>query len=171
MQLVGLKSVHIGEPLPKGVKAPDASELMAAYTKTTQPYNGGMTTNFTLPSSNDFYREGEDNPFWSAYDPTTGSKELSWNIADFDDETMALYFGTTEPEQGVMYEGIKGFIFDADSGSSLAFARLKYTAQLSGGMNKGEPLLIAVSAKVMAPAEGGCAWWPIKTPTYVNQGE
>lgn len=168
MQLVGLKSVHVGEPLPKGVKDEGASTLMQAYKKITQPYNGGLSTNFSMPSSNDFYREGESDPFYSAYDPTTGSKELSWTVADFDDETMAFYFGTTEPQEGKMYEGVKGFIFDAESGGSVAFARLKFVAQLGGSMNKTDPMQIQVSAKVQAPENGGVSWWPIATPKYTE---
>lgn len=166
MQLVGLKSCHAGNPLPKGVKDPGATTLIAALTKITQPYQGGVTFNFSNPNSNKFYREGEVDPFYSMRDPTSGSKEVTWNVADFDDDTLAFYFGTTEPAEGKLYEGEKAFVFDAESGASIAFARLKYTAVLSGGMNTSDPLQIAVSADVLAPAEGGVAWWPIATPTY-----
>lgn len=170
-QMIGLKSIHVGAPLPNGVKGENANDLIAAYKKTTQPYNGGVSTNFSLPSSNDFYREGEADPFYSAYDPTTGSKELTWNIADFDDQTLEFYFGTTEPDEGKMYEGVKGFVFDAESGLSIAFSRLKYVAVLGGGMNKTEPLQIQVSAKVLAPEKGGRAWWPVVDPKYTEDSE
>lgn len=171
MQLVGLKSCHAGNPLPKGVKDTGATTLIAALAKITQPYQGGVTFNFSNPNSNKFYREGEADPFYSMRDPTSGSKELTWAVADFDDDTLAFYFGTTEPAEGKLYEGEKAFVFDAKSGASIAFARLKYTAVLSGGMNTSDPLQISVSADVLAPAEGGVAWWPIATPTYTEDAE
>lgn len=171
MQLVGLKSCHAGNPLPKGVKDAGASALLVALTKITQPYQGGITFNFSNPTSNKFHREGEADPFFSMRDPTTGSKEVAWNVADFDDDTLAFYFGTTEPAEGKLYEGEKAFVFDAESGASIAFARLKYTAVLSGGMNTSNPLQIAVSADVLAPAEGGVAWWPIATPPYTADSD
>ena len=127
-QIIGLKAVHAGNPLPKGVKGAGAADLMKAFTKISQPYNGGVSTNFAIPSSNDFYREGEADPFYSAIDETTGTKEVTWNVVDFDDDTMEFYFGTTEPAKGEIYEGVKAFVFDSKSGGSIAFARLKYVA-------------------------------------------
>ncbi len=168
MQLVGLKSCHAGNPLPKGVKDADAEALLKALTKITQPYQGGVTFNFSNPTSNKFYREGEADPFFSMRDPTSGSKEVTWNVADFDDDTLEMYFGTTEPAEGKLYEGEKAFVFDAESGASIAFARLKYTASLSGSLNTSDPLQIAVSADVLAPEQGGIAWWPIATPEYTQ---
>lgn len=168
MQLVGLKSCHAGAPLPKGVKDADAEALLKALVKITQPYNGGITTNFSIPTSNDFFRENEADPFYSAIDTSTGTKEITWNVADFDDDTMEFYFGTSEPAAGQIYEGEKAFVFDAVSGGSLAFARLKYIATLGGGINKTDPLQIQVSAKVLAPSQGGVAWWPIATPAYTE---
>lgn len=168
MQLVGLKSCHAGNPLPKGVKDTGAEELLKALTKITQPYQGGVTFNFSNPTSNKFYREGEADPFFSMRDPTSGSKEVTWNVADFDDDTLEMYFGTTEPAEGKLYEGEKAFVFDAESGASIAFARLKYTASLSGSLNTSDPLQIAVSADVLAPEQGGIAWWPIATPEYTE---
>ena len=168
MQLVGLKSCHAGNPLPKGVKDTGAEELLKALTKITQPYQGGVTFNFSNPTSNKFYREGEADPFFSMRDPTSGSKEVTWNVADFDDDTLERYFGTTEPAEGKLYEGEKAFVFDAESGASIAFARLKYTASLSGSLNTSDPLQIAVSADVLAPEQGGIAWWPIATPEYTE---
>ena len=167
MQLVGLKSCHAGNPLPKGVKDTGAEALLKALTKITQPYQGGVTFNFSNPTSNKFYREGAD-PFFSMRDPTSGSKEVTWNVADFDDDTLEMYFGTTEPAEGKLYEGEKAFVFDAESGASIAFARLKYTASLSGSLNTSDPLQIAVSADVLAPEQGGIAWWPIATPEYTQ---
>lgn len=166
MQLVGLNSCHAGAPLPKGVKDAGATALLKALTKITQPYNGGVTFNFSNPTSNKFHREGETDPFFSLRDVTSGSKEITWNIVDFDDATMEFYFGTTEAAKGELYEGEKSFVFDSKSGGSLAFARLKYTATLTGGLNTSDPLQIAVSAEVLAPAEGGVAWSPIATPEY-----
>lgn len=168
MQLVGLKSCHAGNPLPKGVKDTGAEALLKALTKITQPYQGGVTFNFSNPTSNKFYREGEADPFFSMRDPTSGSKEVTWNVADFDDGTLKMYFGTTEPAEGKLYEGEKAFVFDAESGASIAFARLKYTASLSGSLNTSDPLQIAVSADVLAPEQGGIAWWPIATPKYTE---
>lgn len=168
MQLVGLKSCHAGNPLPKGVKGTGADALLKALTKITQPYQGGVTFNFSNPTSNKFYREGEADPFFSIRDPASGSKEVTWNVADFDDDTLEMYFGTTEPAEGKLYEGEKAFVFDAESGASIAFARLKYTASLSGSLNTSDPLQIAVSADVLAPEQGGIAWWPIATPEYTE---
>lgn len=168
MQIVGCKAIYVGAPLPKGVKDEGALELMKAYKRIQQPYNGGISTNFSMPSSNDFFREGETDAFYSAYDPTTGSKELSWNVADFDDETLNFYFGETEPDEGIMYEGIKGFVFVSESGGAIAFARLKYVAQLGGSINKTDPLQIQVSAKVLAPENGGRAWYPLKEVPEFN---
>ena len=168
MQLVGLKSCHAGNPLPKGVKDTGAEALLKALKKITQPYQGGVTFNFSNPTSNKFYREGEADPFFSMRDPTSGSKEVTWNVADFDDDTLEMYFGTTEPAEGKLYEGEKAFVFDAESGASIAFARLKYTASLSGSLNTSDPLQIAVSADVLAPERGGIAWWPIATPEYTE---
>lgn len=167
-QLVGLKSIHAGEPLPKGVKDTGAEALLKALKKITQPYSGGVTFNFSNPTSNKFYREGEAEPFFSMRDPTSGTKEITLNIADFDDDTMEFYFGTTEPAAGKLYEGEKAFVFDTESGFSIAFARLKYTASLTGGLSSSDPLQIAVSAEVLAPTEGGVAWWPIPTPAYTE---
>ena len=102
-----------------------------------------------------FYREGEADPFYSAIDETTGTKEVTWNVVDFDDDTMEFYFGTTEPAKGEIYEGVKAFVFDSKSGGSIAFARLKYVATLGGGINKTDPLQIQVSAKVFS---SGTRW-------------
>ena len=82
MQLVGLNSCHAGAPLPKGVKDAGATALLKALTKITQPYNGGVTFNFSNPTSNKFYREGEADPFFSMRDPTSGTKEITWNVAE-----------------------------------------------------------------------------------------
>lgn len=169
MQLVGLESCYVGNPLPKGVKDAGAAELMKEFTQIKQPYQGGINFNFSNPTSNKFYREGEADPFFSMRDVTSGSKEITWNVADFDNETLAFYFGTTEPEKGQLYEGEKAFVFDTKSGASIAFARLKYTAILGGSLNSSDPLQIQVSADVLAPEEGGVAWWPITTPEYTSK--
>lgn len=166
MQLVGLESCYAGAALPKGVKDTGAAALMAKFKKIQQPYNGGVTFNFSAPTSNKFHREGEADPFFSMRDVTSGTKELTWNVADFDDDTLKFYFGTTEPAEGKLYEGVAGFVFNAKSGASIAFARLKFTAVLGGSMNSSDPLQIQVSADVLAPEEGGVAWWPIPTPTF-----
>ncbi len=166
MQLVGLKEIRVGEPLAKGVKDTSAATAMASFAAIKQPYQGGITFNFSNPTSNKYYREGQADPFFAIKDPTSGSKELSWNVADFDDDTLEFYFGTTEPAEGKLYEGQKAFIFVAESGASLAFANLKFAASLTGGMNTGAPAQIAVTAEVLAPADGGYSWWPITTPSF-----
>lgn len=176
MQLVGLKEIRVGDPLTRGVKAPESStgqkdsaeELIKAFKKVVQPYQGGITFNFSNPTSQKYYREGQADPFFTLKDPTSGSKEVSWNVADFDDDTLTFYFGTKSPEQGKLYEGQKAFVFVAESGLSLAFANLKYAASLTGGMNTGSPAQIAVTAEVLAPANGGYSWWPIATPTFTG---
>lgn len=168
MQLVGLKEIRVGAPLAKGVKDTSAATAIKAFAKIKQPFQGGITFNFSNPTSQKYYREGEADPFFALKDPTSGSKELSWNVADFDDDTLAFYFGTTEPEEGKLYEGQKAFVFVAESGSSLAFANLKYAASLTGGMNTGAPAQIAVTAEVLAPADGGYSWWPITTPDFTG---
>lgn len=166
MQLVGLESCYAGAALPKGVKDTDAAALMAKFKKIKQPYNGGITFNFSPPTSNKFHREGEADPFFSMRDTTSGTKEITWPVADFDGETLKFYFGTTEPEEGVLYEGEGGFVFNTKSGASIAFARLKYVASLSGALNSSDPAQIQVSADVLAPEQGGVAWWPIPRPTF-----
>ena len=180
MQLVGLKAIYVGNVLPRGVKAAATSEgndsaldMMKKFTRIMQPYKGGISTNFSNPSSTKFYREGESNPFFAIFDPTSGEKSLTWNVADFDDadddqklSTMSFYFGKEAPAKGEMYEGEKAFVFVTESGKSLAFARLKYAATLTGGLNTSDPLQIAVSAEVLAPPQGGVAWWPIDTPEF-----
>ena len=83
-QIIGLKAVHAGNPLPKGVKDAEAADLMKAFTKISQPYNGGVSTNFAIPSSNDFLSGRRSRPIYSAIDEATGIKEVTWNVVDFD---------------------------------------------------------------------------------------
>lgn len=171
MQLVGLKAVYAGDPLPKGVKDEGAAELMKAYKKIAQPYKGGVNINFSNPSSTKFYREGERNPFAVIFDPTTGEQKVSWAVADFDDDTLEFYFGTTEPQEGELYEGEKGFVFVTEGNEgkvSLAVANLKYAAIITGGLNTSDPLQISVEGDVQAPKEGGYAWWRITTPEFTE---
>lgn len=167
MQIVGLDEIRVGDILTEGVKSTSASTAIPKFLKLKQPYQGGITFNFTNPTSSKFYREGQADPFFTMKDPTSGSKDITWNVADFDEDTLAFYFGTTEPEQGKLYEGNKAFVFVAKSGASLAFANLKYSATLTGGMSTSDPLQIAVSAEVLAPTSG-YAWWPITTPTFTG---
>jgi len=169
-QFVGLEAVYVGAPLSKGVTDESAAALIAKFKRTAQPLNGGITFNFSNPNSNKWHREGEADPFVSLRDPTSGSKEVTWNIVDFDDETLAFYFGTTEPDTGKLYEGEKAFVFVSKTDASIAFARLKFTPTLSGGLNTSDPLQIAVTADVLAPTQGGKAWWPIPTPTFEEAG-
>lgn len=169
-QFVGLEAVYVGDPLPKGVTDEGAAALFAKFKKTAQPLNGGITFNFSNPTSNKWHREGEADPFVSLRDPTSGSKEVTWNIVDFDDETLEFYFGTTAPDEGKLYEGEKAFVFVSKTNASIAFACMKFTAALSGGLNTSDPLQIAVTADVLAPEQGGKSWWPIETPKFEESG-
>jgi hypothetical protein len=164
-QLVGLKSIHVGSVLTTGVTGTGAADAMKAFTAITQPYQGGVATNFVMPSSNEFFRENQTSPFWSAIDTASATKKLTWEVADFDDATLQFYFGTTESEEGTIYEGESAFVFDAKSGFSVAFARLKFVATLTGSMSASEPLRISVEATVLAPTSGK-PWWVISTPEY-----
>lgn len=166
-QIVGLKSIHVGDVLTNGVTGAGASDAMSKFTSITQPYQGGVSTNFAMPSSNEFFRENQTSPFWSAIDTSSATKKLTWEVADFDDETLEFYFGTTEAEEGTIYEGVSAFVFDAKSGFSVAFARLKFVATLTGTMSATEPLRISVEATVLAPTTGK-AWWVIPTPAYTS---
>lgn len=166
--IIGLTSIHVGDPLPNGAKHTGAAALVAAWQKITQPYQGGVQTNFTLPTSTEFFRENEADPFYSASDASTATKKLTWEVADFDDDTLQFYFGTTEIESGMLYEGVKGFAFDAKGGVSMVFARLKYVALITGGMNATEPLRISVEATVLGPENGGAGWYPMATPSYTE---
>ena len=169
-QIVGLKSVHVGEPLKTGITDSTTTQAVS-FAAIKQPYQGGVTTNFSMPSTTELFREGETSPFWAAVDTSSASKKLTWEVVDFDEATLKFYFGTTEAESGTIYEGVNSFIFDSNSGLSLAFARLKYVAILTGAFNASEPLRISVEATVLAPEEGGKAWWPITTPNYTASGE
>lgn len=169
-QVVGLKSCRAGNPLPKGVKDTGALALIKAFPLITQPYDGGITANWSIPTNTDFRREGQADPFFSLRDPSTGSKELTWTVADFDDDTKEFYFGGDNAVAGEVYEGEKAFAFDSQSGTTIVFARLKYVATLTGGINKSAPLQISVSATVLAPTEGGESWDVIETPTYSAGG-
>lgn len=176
MQIVGLKEIRVGAPLDRGVKAPESStgkndsaeQLIKAFKRIKQPFQGGITFNFTNPTASKYYREGQADPFFTLKDSTSGSKDLSWNVADFDDDTLTFYFGTKSPEEGKLYEGKKAFVFVSETGASLAFANLKYSASLTGGMNTGAPAQIAVTAEVLAPETSGYSWWPIETPTFTG---
>lgn len=158
--------MRVGDPIATGITG---SEAIKDLKKITQPYQGGVTTNFSMPSSTEFFRENQTEPFYSATDPASATKKLTWEVADFDDDTLEFYFGTTEVESGTIYEGIKAFAFDSRSGYTLAFARLKYVAILTGSMNTSEPLRISVEATVLAPETSGKAWWPVPTPTYTEK--
>lgn len=166
IQIVGLKACRAGSPLPKGVSDAGATALIKALSQITQPYDGGITANWTIPTNTEFRREGEVDPFFSMRDPSTGSKELTWTVADFDDDTKTFYFGGADAVEGEVYEGEKAFAFDAKSGKTIVFARLKYVATLTGNINKNTPLQISVSATVLAPTEGGKSWDVITTPEY-----
>lgn len=165
-QIVGLKACRYGSPLANGVSATDAATAIAGFTKIKQPYDGGITVNFSVPTNTEFRREGEVDPFFSMRDPSSGSKELTWTVADFDDDTLNFYFGGSTAEEGEVYEGESAFAFDAMTDKTIVFARLKYVATLTGNINKGTPLQISVSATVLAPSAGGKSWAVVDTPNY-----
>lgn len=163
MQIVGLNAVKAGAPIAGGVTGEYAT-LTSEFKTIKQPYKGGVTLNFAPPSKNEFYREGEDSPFYSEFDPTTATKEIAWSVADWDDETLEFYFGKDEPESGKLYEGEGGFSFESNSGSALVFARLKFVAVPSGALNSSDPLVANITATVLAPENGGRAWKPMAIP-------
>jgi hypothetical protein len=166
--IVGLTSIHVGKPLAKGVLDPNATAEVKTWKKITQPYQGGIQTNFTLPSSTEFFRENEADPFYSATDGSTATKKLTWEVADWDDNTLKFYFGENEIVSGQLYEGVMGFAFDAKDGVSMVFSRLKYVAIPTGNLASSEPLRISVEATVLGPNEGGAAWYPMATPEYTG---
>lgn len=160
-RVVGLKACRVGDPIATGANV----EAIKSFTKIFQPYNGGITLNWSIPSETPFYDEGSDVPFFSLRDPSTGSKEITWTVANFDAATRAFYFGTTD---STFYEGEKAFAFDTLSKTTIIFARLKYVATLTGGINKSDPLQISVSATVLAPTTSGKAWDVVDTPEYTD---
>lgn len=162
-QIVGLVSIHAGEPLATGVSA---SASFAGFTKLQQPYKGGITVTGTAPTQNKFYREGEKEPFFSLVDATSGGTEITWTHSDFDEETKAFYFGESGEDH---FEGEKAFVFESNTGSALAFARLKYSAVLSGNVNMETPLQISVTASMLAPTTSGKAWDVIDTPKFTAE--
>ena len=163
MQLVGLKAVYFGEPLANGVTA---EADYSKFEKFTQPYQGGITLNFSLPSSKKWHREGEKLPAQTLRDATSGEQKVSWNTMDYDTKTKDFYFGDTPEEKSDVFEREVAAVFVAESGASLVFARLKIVSTPGGGMNAtGDPVLIQSEADVLAPSSGkGLGWDVISTP-------
>lgn len=163
MQLVGLKAVYFGAPLADGVtEAADYSK----FKKYKQPYQGGITLNFSLPSSKKWHREGEKLPAQTLRDATSGEQKVTWNTMDYDQETKDFYFGDTVEEKSDVFEREVAAVFVAESGASIVFARLKIVSTPGGGMNAtGDPVLIQSEADVLAPTGGkGLGWDVITTP-------
>lgn len=160
-RIVGLKATRAGDPLATGATAEGIKE----FQEINPPYNGGITVTGTVPTDTKFFDEGRKNPFFSLRDASTGGTEITWSVANFDTSTREFYFGSNDAE---LYEGEKAFAFDANTGETLIFARLKYVATLSGGINKSDPLQISVSATMLAPTTSGRAWDVVKTPTYTS---
>lgn len=135
--------------------------------KITKPYQGGITIAGTAPTLNKFFREGEQYPGATTTDVTSGGVEVTWEVMDFDDETLKFYFGDSAAGgiPGTTYRGEKTFRFDSISGNSILIPRLQYVATITGGISATEPLRIAVSGTVMAPKEGDMAIQTIATPT------
>lgn len=135
--------------------------------KLTKPYQGGITITGTAPTLNKFYREGEQYPAASAADVTSGGIEVTWEVMDFDDETLKFYFGDSAVGgiPGTTYRGEKTFRFDSESGNSILIPRLQYVATITGGMSATEPLRISVSGTILAPKEGEMAIQTIATPS------
>lgn len=163
MQLVGLKAVYFGDPFADGV---NASTDYSKMEKFTQPYQGGITLNFTLPSSKKWHREGEKLPAQTLRDATSGEQKVTWNTMDYDKKTKDFYFGDSDEEKSDVFEREVSAVFVGESGASLVFARLKIVSTPGGGMNAtGDPVLIQSEADVLAPTSGkGLGWDVIDTP-------
>lgn len=165
MQLVGLKAVYFGEPLADGITS---TTDYSKFTKFTQPYQGGITLNFSLPSSTKWHREGEKLPAQTLRDATSGEQKLTWNTMDYDENTKNFYFGDTVADKNDVFEREKAAVFVSESGASIVFARLKIVSTPGGGLNAtGDPLLISSEADVLAPSNAnatGLGWDVIATP-------
>lgn len=158
--VAGLKSCFAGDV---GVDGSAGSTLV----QITQPYQGGVTISGTAPSMNKFFEENKAYPEISLPDVTSGGTEVTWEIMDFDDETLKFYFGDNA-RSGIpdgSYQGEKTFRFDSLAGWSLIIARLQYVATITGTMSASEPLRISVSGTVLAPKEGEMAIAIVQTPT------
>lgn len=162
MQVTGLKAVYFGKPLPNGVNAEGVADLLKKYTKFTQPYQGGISLNFTLPSSKKWYREGEKLPTQTLRDATSGEQKVTWNTMDYGDDEKKFYYGENEDERADVFEREVGAAFVAESGAMLVFARLKIVSTPGGGMNAtGDPVLIQSEADVLAPSSGKGYGWDV----------
>lgn len=163
MQLVGLKAVYYGDPLENGVSGDND---FSTFTKLKQPYQGGISLNFSLPTSKKWHREGEKLPAQTLRDATSGEQKVTWNTMDYDEDTKNFYFGDSEEDRSDVFEREVSAVFVGESGASLVFARLKIVSTPGGGMNAtGDPVLIQSEADVLAPTSGkGLGWDVIATP-------
>lgn len=165
MQLVGLKAVYFGEPLADGITP---TTDYSKFEKFTQPYQGGITLNFSLPTSTKWHREGEKLPAQTLRDATSGEQKVAWNTMDYDEATKNFYFGDSVADKNDVFEREKAAVFVSESGASIVFAHLKIVSTPGGGLNAtGDPLLINSEADVLAPTNAnatGLGWDVITTP-------
>lgn len=158
--IMGLKACFAG---PVGADGAAGTSL----TQIKQPYQGTLTLTGTAPTRNPQYRENEQFPAISAVDVSSGGTEVAWEVLDFDNDTLKLYFGDTA-NAGIPAEsftGEKTFRFDDLSGTSILIPRLQYTAVINGPINSTESLRISVTGTVLAPKEGEMAIGIIDTPS------
>ena len=157
--IMGLKACYAG---PVGADGAAGTSL----TPIKQPYQGTLTITGTSPTKNPQYRENEKFPAVSAEDVSTGGYEASWEVMDFDDETLKFYFGDAAVG-GIpvsSFSGEKTFRFDDLDGDSILIPRLQYSAVVNGPINSTEALRISVTGTVLAPKEGEMAIGIIDTP-------
>lgn len=159
----GLKECYAGEVGEDGVAGTD-------LTKITQPYQGGVTITGTAPTLNAFYEENEAYPEISIPDVASGGTEVTWEVLDFDDATLAFYFGEKAvggiPDKSAVQT--KTVRFDTLTGVSLLIPRLQFVATMSGQLSASEPMRILVTGKVLAPKEGEMAIGIIATPATTS---
>lgn len=155
----GLKECWAGEVGTDGAAGTDLKKI-------TQPYQGGVTITGTAPTLNAFYEENEAYPEISIPDVASGGTEVTWEVLDFDDDTLAFYFGANAvggiPDKSVVQT--KTVRFDTLTGISLLIPRLQFVATMSGQLSASEPMRIAVTGKVLAPKDGEMAIGIVQTP-------
>ncbi len=177
-QLVGLKEIRYGSPLPDGILTETdgmtlteaAQTLIKAWKPLTQPYQGGVTINATRPTSNKWYKEGAKYPAQSLRDPSSGGMTATWRTMDYDTKTKAFYFGETSKERADVFEREVGVAFISESGPMCIAARMKITSIPGGGLaSSGDPLLIDSEGEILAPVNGGIGWDVVNPITFSDE--
>lgn len=158
--IMGLKACFAGAVGEDGAAG-------TTLTQITQPYQGGITITGTAPTINKGYREGQQFPAALAADVSSGGVEVTWEVMDWDAETLKFYFGD-KAISGIpaeSYMGEKTFRFDTGSGISYLIPRLQYVATPNGTIGSSEAMRFSVTGTVMQPKEGEMAIGIIKTPS------